>query len=107
MGRKVKSILLSWEERRVLEKGYKSGRSHCYRQRCRMILLKAEGHRSIDIAEVLSTNLMSVNNWVNRYLQEGLKGLQTKPGRGRKPILQEEHAAIVRARTALARGWMR
>lgn len=97
MGRKVKVLLLSKEEVGALEKGYKTGKSHCYRQRCRMVLLKAEGHRSADIAAALSTNLMSVNNWVSRYQQQGLSGLQTKPGRGRKPILQEGHAAMIRA----------
>jgi transposase len=30
---------------------------------------------------------MVVNNWVVRYQQEGMDGLHTKPGRGRKAIL--------------------
>jgi Penicillin amidase len=30
---------------------------------------------------------MVVNNWVSRYEAEGINGLQTKPGRGRKAIL--------------------
>ena len=40
---------------------------------------------------------MSVNNWINRFVGNGLKGLETKAGRGRKPILQEEHLCIVKA----------
>ena len=31
---------------------------------------------------------MVVNNWLNRYEEEGLKGLATGAGRGRKTILQ-------------------
>ena len=97
MARKVKQIRLSEEQQCALESGYKTGDSHCFRQRCKMVLLKGEGYRSIEIATILNTNEMSVNNWINRFISDGLKGLETKPGRGRKPILQEEHLPIVRA----------
>ncbi len=33
---------------------------------------------------------MSVNNWLERYRNEGLEGLKTKQGRGRKPLLSKE-----------------
>jgi transposase len=96
MARKVKQIGLSEEQQCALERGYKSGDSHCYRQRCKMVLLKGEGYRSTEIATILHTNEMSVNNWINRFINDGVKGLETKPGRGRKPILQEEHLSIVK-----------
>jgi transposase len=31
---------------------------------------------------------MVVNTWINRYQTEGLNGLLTRPGRGRKSILE-------------------
>lgn len=31
-----------------------------------------------------------VNTWLKRYQQCGLAGLEVKPGRGRKPILNQE-----------------
>ena len=31
---------------------------------------------------------VSVNNWLTRYQAEGTAGLATKPGRGRKPVLE-------------------
>jgi transposase len=31
---------------------------------------------------------MTVNNWLKRYESEGIEGLRTRPGRGRKAILQ-------------------
>jgi transposase len=31
-----------------------------------------------------------VNNWLKRFEAEGIEGLRTKPGRGRKPILDTE-----------------
>jgi transposase len=33
---------------------------------------------------------VSVNQWLNRYEQQGINGLKTKPGRGRKAILDPE-----------------
>ncbi len=35
---------------------------------------------------------MVVNNWLKRFEAEGIEGLHTKPGRGRKPILDAEKA---------------
>ena len=32
---------------------------------------------------------MSVNNWLVRYAAEGIEGLKTKTGRGRKPIINK------------------
>ena len=58
-----------------------------FRQRCHMILLKSEGRTSQDVAAILGSNLISVNNWLTRYEQEGIAGLSTRPGRGRKAIL--------------------
>jgi transposase len=42
---------------------------------------------------------ISVNNWVSRYNRDGIAGLQTQSGRGRKPILSqvEDKAGILSA----------
>ena len=53
-----------------------------------MILLKSEGRTSQDVAAILGSNLISVNHWLTRYEREGIAGLTTRPGRGRKPILE-------------------
>jgi transposase len=40
---------------------------------------------------------MSVNNWLCRYKAEGIQGLLTKPGRGRKALIfteQEQQSAL-------------
>ncbi|MEM6965739.1 MAG: helix-turn-helix domain-containing protein [Bacteroidota bacterium] len=55
-----------------------------------MVLLKSEGRSSKEIADIVGTNLVSVNTWVNRYQTEGMGGLKTRSGRGRKPILDEQ-----------------
>lgn len=85
---KIKVIELTKEQRIELEKGYKNGKSHSFRQRCQIILLKSEKRSSLEIKSILGCCEMVVNNWLNRYQSEGIKGLQTRAGRGRKAILQ-------------------
>ena len=81
---------LSEAQKTELEKGYREGESHAFRKRCQLILLKEEGRRSKEVAGIVKTCEMSVNNWVKRYMQQGIQGLSTKAGRGRKPLLSKE-----------------
>jgi transposase len=55
-----------------------------------MILLKSERRTAIEIADILGCCEVVVNNWLKRFELEGIEGLRTKPGRGRKPILDTE-----------------
>jgi transposase len=96
MGR-IKQVELDEEQRAALEAGHQNGQSHAYRRRCQMILLKSQGRPSHEVASVVGGCEVVVNNWVHRYQQEGIKGLETKPGRGRKAILQECDMDAVRA----------
>ena len=84
---KIKTPELTKAQRAALEKGYREGDSHSFRLRCQIILLKSEGRTSIEIAEILGCCEMAVNNWLKRFETDGIEGLHTKPGRGRKPIL--------------------
>ena len=56
-----------------------------------MILLKSEERTSEEVAEVLGCCEMVVNNWLSRYQKEGIKGLATRTGRGRPPILSQQN----------------
>ena len=38
----------------------------------------------------------TVNNWVRRFEEEDIKGLCTRPGRGRKPIIGTQDEEIIR-----------
>ena len=87
---KIKTLELSDAERTELERGYREGKSHAFRRRCQMLLLKSEKRRSEEVGEILGCHEVSVNNWLRRYEAEGIGGLKTKPGRGRKPILDAE-----------------
>lgn len=58
--------------------------------RCQMILLKSERRTAVEVADLLGCCEVVVNNWLQRYELEGIEGLRTKPGRGRKPVLDAE-----------------
>ncbi len=66
---KIKVIKLTDEQRTELEKGYRTGKSHTFRRRCQMVLLKSEKLTSIAVAEIMDCREMVVNNWLTRYLE--------------------------------------
>ena len=81
---------LSEEEKATLWDNYRTGTTHCYRTRCYIILLKSEGKSSIEVGAVTQTCAMTVNNWTKRYATDGISGLSTKKGRGRKSLINKE-----------------
>ena len=89
MGRTNRPILSS-SEAALLEEMFKKSPNHTLRQRCQIILLKAAGRTSADVGAALDLCHVSINGWVKRYQAEGIAGLTTKPGRGRKPQLTVE-----------------
>ena len=98
MGR-VNTPHLTAEQRQEFENALKHGSRHCFRMRCQSILLKSEQRTSKDVGAITGMCAISVNNWVSRYNREGISGLQTHSGRGRKPILSqvEDRAGILSA----------
>jgi len=101
---KTKVIELTAEHRAELEKGYRTGKSHTFRSRCQIILLKSEKRTSVEVAEILGCCEMVVNNWMARYLKEGIRGLATRKGRGRPPILSSQNPVhLSKVKTEIAR----
>ncbi len=100
---KTKVIELTAEARAELEKGYRNGQSHGFRQRCQIVLLKSEKRTSVEITQILGGCQMSVNNWLKRYQAEGISGLEIRGGRGRKSILKAEDLETVKQQVKLAR----
>lgn len=99
MGKK-KIIQLSEGQRNELENGHRNGKSHAFRQRCQMILLKSENRSALEVAGIMGCCEVVVNTWQKRFETEGIQGLVTRPGRGRPPILSQqnpEHLRRVRA----------
>lgn len=88
MGRFIK-IELDDNQRKELENGYRNGKSHAFRIRCQMVLLKSEGRKSKDIVSFLGGCQQAVNSWLKRYKAEGINGLKVREGRGRPVILSK------------------
>lgn len=103
---KVKVIKLNEKQKAGLEKGYREGKSHAFRGRCHLILLKSKGLTSLEVADVLNCCEMAVNNWVKRFESEGIEGLKTRVGRGGKPILKVE-TDLATVREAVSRNRQR
>jgi transposase len=93
----IKKLELTALQRRQLENGFRDGSTHCLRMRCRAVLLKAEGLSSVKAGEQTEMSLVSVNAWVKRFISEGITGLKTRPGRGRKPIMDFSDEEAVRS----------
>ena len=54
-------------------------------QRAHTVLLAAEGVPLSHIAQKVGLTQKHVRQWVTRFLQDRIAGLQDRPGRGRKP----------------------
>jgi transposase len=98
MGR-VNTPAINEAEKLALENGLRTSKSHAFRMRCQTILLKSDGRKSKDVASIVGMNHVSVNSWLKRYKDEGIEGLLTKPGRGRKALIdqQTDTEAIIEA----------
>jgi transposase len=93
---KIKTLILTEPERSALTLGFRMGENHCFRMRCRALLLKSEGLSSVRVGEQTEMTAQSVNGWVKRFETEGIKGLHTRPGQGRKPIMDCSDEEAVR-----------
>jgi transposase len=97
MSRKKRFIRpLTEEERHLLEKGYKTGKSHVFRKRCHAVLLSAQGATVKDLSNQFGVRDVTVYAWFNAWESGGVDNLRPKPGRGRKPKLSTDNEEQVR-----------
>ena len=90
------ALKLSEVNRLKLEKGYRYGLTFRYRTRCKAILLFSEGYSPLQIADILNVTNPSIYKWIKRFEAEGIKGLETRSGQGRKPIMDCSDEKAVR-----------
>jgi transposase len=64
-------------------------------QRALIVQWSSEGLPPIEIARRLPMKWDNVVKWIRRFNEQGLAGLQERPGRGRKPQPREEQALVV------------
>jgi Helix-turn-helix domain len=78
-----RQTLLAWQRATVIPAGLA--------RRGRIILLLADGVTITDIAAAVGMSRRHSYKWVQRFLQQGLEGLQDKPGRGRPLDLSDQN----------------
>lgn len=86
---KLRKIDLAEPAKVELETGLREGSSHAFRMRCQLVLLKSQGRSSQEVGRIVQMNQITVNNWLTRYEKEGIQGLTTRAGRGRKKVFDE------------------
>jgi hypothetical protein len=97
---KTNVIELTTEQRLALENGHRKGKSHALRMRCQMVLLKSEKRSSLEVIKILGCCEIVINNWLNRYEEEGIKGVGDSHGAW--PQAQTEHTKSASLQTAKA-----
>lgn len=87
---------LTAEQIEALTNGYKNGKTHNYRNRCRCILLSFQGKTVPELAAFFEVSQVTIYAWYNRWDAAGLEGLPIRPGRGRKRKLDIDNAEHVK-----------
>ena len=95
MGRKSKHIILTDEEKKSLEQGYKRGSNHIFRRHCEAILLNASGKTIKELSVHFSVRVHTVGLWLQNWSSSGIKGLELVSGRGRKPKIAETNKVVL------------
>jgi len=58
--------------------------------RARIVLLRSQGNKEVDVAKKLGTSVNTVSLWSKRFDNGGMEGLNDEKGRGRKSWLSAE-----------------
>lgn len=90
MPKKAVDIVLSEEERALLEENTKPSTQYRFVQRARIVLLAAQGLQNQEIAKRVGLSFVSVSKWRQRYSKHGIVGLKDKVGRGRPKRLTHD-----------------
>jgi len=90
MGRKAKKLDLDPTAEKDLKEGFKQSSNPQFSRRCHIVLLKGQGKTSQEIADIFDVTAQPVNSWVKRYVAEGIEGLKTRRGQGRRRIFSKE-----------------
>ena len=65
-------------------------------ERCRIVLLSAEGHNHEQIAAALGITRQKASRWRARFVESGRAGLENDaPGRGRKAVYGAPMQALI------------
>ena len=91
----MRYIELDETARQELEKVYHTHAKSHVRQRAQCLLLSDQGYSVPMLADIYSTRTHTVRAWFNRWESEGVQGLEIRPGRGMKPVIEAGNASFV------------
>jgi transposase len=93
---KAISIVLTTEERAALERLVRRRKSaHAIAQRCRIVLLAADGMTNLAIAERVGVGKDTVGIWRQRFADKRLEGLYDEPRVGRPRSIGDDQVEAV------------
>ncbi|MGB7414039.1 MAG: IS630 family transposase [Thermosynechococcaceae cyanobacterium] len=78
------------ETQRLLKRIYHNSRHHQVRQRSHCLLLRNQGIKVAQLADIFQVTRKTLYNWFEAWDTLGLVGLYNRPGRGRKPTFTPE-----------------
>lgn len=78
---------LTAAEKQALEYGYKNGKKHYFRIKCKSLLLSNEGSRINELSLFAKKTQRTIRNWFDEFEKSGIGKLEIKPGRGIKAAL--------------------
>lgn len=98
---RAKKLKLTKKDQKKLQELSRSGTLKARKlNRCRILLLKAQGKSQVEIAKLLKMSPVTVNTICQRYENEGLQGaLNERPRSGKPSIFSGKQKAMI---TALA-----
>jgi putative transposase len=95
-GRQADLVMLSVEDRTFLEAQVRRDKApRSLSDRCRMVLLCAEGLQSRQVAERLGVHEHTVGKWHRRFVQDGIEGLSDEYRAGRPRTISDTQVAQV------------
>jgi len=97
MSRKKRIIVLTVEENQTLELGAKYGPTIPFRERCKCLVLSNKQYSIHELSDIFSTTAHTVGKWLTRWEKQGLGGLYTQKGQGRKLLLKIENESHLQA----------
>ena len=98
MSRKKRYIRkLTTTEIEALQAGKKSDKGYQYNNRWHAILLSHKGQDIKELESIFEVTRQTIYSWFDNYEELGIKGLENKSGRGRKPLLRTDNKDHVEA----------
>src|SRR5437763_11365007 len=94
--------LTSWQRRRLRRQLAQTRDAHLYRKTL-AVLEFDQGRSATDIARMLGVTRQAVYHWIEAYTQDhDPTSLEDQPGRGRYPLLDEDHEHWLEALLAVS-----